>query len=131
MLAIVLVANPAATHATPRLGVGRVLLLGQFILAGSCAALAVADEKSSYCSLGGQLLAAGFGIGLIAPSMTATLLGSVPKDRSGIMSGVLISARQLGSVLGIALFGSLITHSGQFIPGLRFAVVFSAGLVLV
>jgi MFS transporter, DHA2 family, methylenomycin A resistance protein len=77
------------------------------------------------------LLAAGFGIGLTVPPLTATALGSVPKDRSGIASGALISARQLGSVLGVSLFGSLIGSGDQFISGLRVAIAFSAALVLV
>jgi hypothetical protein len=39
--------------------------------------------------------------------LTSTLLGSVEKPRSGVAAGVLNSTRQTGSVLGVALFGSL------------------------
>jgi MFS transporter, DHA2 family, methylenomycin A resistance protein len=131
MLAIVLVANLVAARLVRRFGVRSVMMLGQLILAGGCAGLVVADQNSPYAALGGQLLAAGFGIGLTVPPLTATALGSVPKDRSGIASGALISARQLGSVLGVSLFGSLIGSGDQFISGLRVAIAFSAALVLV
>jgi hypothetical protein len=44
---------------------------------------------------------------LPVPPLTSTLLGSVEKSRSGMAAGVLNSTRQPGSVLGVALFGSL------------------------
>ncbi len=54
-----------------------------------------------------QLAALGFGLGLVVPAMTAALLGSVNASRSGIASGTLNTARQAGSVIGVALLGSL------------------------
>jgi DHA2 family methylenomycin A resistance protein-like MFS transporter len=61
----------------------------------------------------------GCGIALSVPPLTSALLGSVEKSRSGVAAGVLNSARQTGSVLGVALFGSLIGHTNDFIFGIR------------
>jgi DHA2 family methylenomycin A resistance protein-like MFS transporter len=58
------------------------------------------------------------------------LLGSVDPSRSGIAAGVLNATRQTGSVLGVALFGSLIAQSGAFILGLRLSLVISAVVML-
>jgi MFS transporter, DHA2 family, methylenomycin A resistance protein len=44
------------------------------------------------------------------PPLVSALLGRVAKSRSGIAAGVFNFARQTGSVLGVALFGSLIAH---------------------
>jgi len=44
--------------------------------------------------------------------MTASLLGSVDRTRSGIAAGTLNSARQTGRMIGVALFGSLIAGNG-------------------
>jgi MFS transporter, DHA2 family, methylenomycin A resistance protein len=72
----------------------------------------------------------GCGIALSVPPLTSALLGSVKKSRSGIAAGVLNSARQSGSVLGVALFGSLIGQTNDFISGVRIALVFSALLLV-
>ena len=70
----------------------------------------------------------GGGLGLLVPPMTATLLGSVDKSRSGIAAGVLNSTRQTGSVLGVALFGSLL-GGGAFLTGARASLIISAALL--
>jgi DHA2 family methylenomycin A resistance protein-like MFS transporter len=64
------------------------------------------------------------------PPLTSTLLGSVEKSRSGIAAGVLNSTRQTGSVLGVALFGSLIGQANAFMAGTHAALAISAGLLL-
>ena len=61
----------------------------------------------------------GGGLGLLVPPLTSTLLGSVEKSRSGIAAGVLNATRQTGSVLGVALFGSLVGQSGGLMSGLH------------
>jgi DHA2 family methylenomycin A resistance protein-like MFS transporter len=74
---------------------------------GSLALLPIAAD-SSYLSMLVQLIAMGAGLGLLVPPLNAVLLGSVPKTRSGIASGVLNSMRQSGSVIGVAVLGSLV-----------------------
>jgi DHA2 family methylenomycin A resistance protein-like MFS transporter len=70
------------------------------------------------------------GLGLLVPPLTSTLLGSVEKSRSGIAAGVLNATRQTGSVLGVALFGSLVSRSGVFMTGLHTSLIISAGVLL-
>jgi DHA2 family methylenomycin A resistance protein-like MFS transporter len=77
-----------------------------------------------------QFIAIGAGLGLLAPSLTSTLLGSVEKTRSGIAAGVLNSTRQTGSVLGVALFGSLVSHVNNFIPAAHESLIISVVLLL-
>jgi MFS transporter, DHA2 family, methylenomycin A resistance protein len=64
------------------------------------------------------------------PPLTSTLLGSVEKSRSGIAAGVLNATRQTGSVLGVALFGSLVAQSHDFMPGLHASLLTSAAVLL-
>jgi DHA2 family methylenomycin A resistance protein-like MFS transporter len=72
-------------------------------------------------------LALGFGVGLVVPAMTASLLGVVDRSRSGVASGTLNTARQTGSVVGVALFGALIA-GGRLAAGLHSALLITAGL---
>jgi DHA2 family methylenomycin A resistance protein-like MFS transporter len=76
------------------------------------------------------LIVIGAGLGLLVPPLTSTLLGSVEKSRSGIAAGVLNATRQTGSVLGVALFGSLIGRSGAFMTGAYASLIISACLLL-
>jgi len=54
----------------------------------------------------------------------------VEKSRSGVAAGVLNSARQTGSVLGVALFGCLIAQTNDFMFGADAALIISALLLL-
>jgi MFS transporter, DHA2 family, methylenomycin A resistance protein len=72
------------------------------------------------------LIAVGGGLGLLVPPLTSTLLGSVEKPRSGVAAGVLNSTRQIGSVLGVALFGSLVGSRDSSVFGLNAALIISA-----
>ena len=72
----------------------------------------------------------GGGLGLLVPPLTSTLLGSVEKSRSGIAAGVLNATRQTGSVLGVALFGSLAGQAGGLLRGTQESLIISAALLL-
>jgi MFS transporter, DHA2 family, methylenomycin A resistance protein len=62
--------------------------------------------------------------------MTGALMGSVDRARSGVASGALNTSRQAGSVLGVAVFGSLVAGQAQFVTGLHAALVISLVVVL-
>jgi DHA2 family methylenomycin A resistance protein-like MFS transporter len=64
------------------------------------------------------------------PPLTSTLLGSVEKSRSGIAAGVLNATRQTGSVLGVALFGSLAGQTDAFMSGAHASLIISAVILL-
>jgi DHA2 family methylenomycin A resistance protein-like MFS transporter len=81
-----------------------------------------------------QLLALvpiGIGAGTASPPMMTALLEAVDPDRAGLASGFLNAARQTGSALGVALFGALIADAAQLDRGMAWALVISAGTLLV
>jgi DHA2 family methylenomycin A resistance protein-like MFS transporter len=130
MRGIVLPAILLAARAAERFGAPAVIAAGAAIAAAGCVALLGIERGTSYWAQCAQLVAIGLGLGLIVPPLTSALLGSVEKARSGIAAGVLNATRQTGSVLGVALFGSLIGRSPEFIPGARASLVIAAGLLL-
>ncbi|MFZ1996342.1 MAG: hypothetical protein WAU75_19680, partial [Solirubrobacteraceae bacterium] len=103
---------------------------GALLMAAGAVALEGIGPHSAFATLVAQLIAIGFGLGLIVPVMTAGLLGSVERSRSGVASGTLNTARQTGSVIGVALFGSLIA-GGRTVGGLHTALLIATGLSLV
>ena len=128
MLGAVLPVNLLAPRIAERIGASRTIALGSCIAAAGSLGLLSVGPGTSYWAVGLQLVALGGGLGLLVPPLTSTLLGSVEKSRSGIAAGVLNSTRQTGSVLGVALFGSLI--GGAFMPGTHEALLISAAVLL-
>lgn len=130
MMAVVFPVNLLAPRLAERIGARAVIAIGALISAAGCVALLSIAPGTGYWAIGPQLVAIGGGLGLLVPPMTSTLLGSVEKSRSGIAAGVLNSARQTGSALGVALFGSFIGRNDTFLFGARVALIVSAVLLV-
>jgi MFS transporter, DHA2 family, methylenomycin A resistance protein len=130
MMGVVLPVNLIAPRLAERFGAPAVIAVGSLVAAAGCLTLLGVDRGTSYWAMCAQLVAMGGGLGLLVPPLTSTLLGSVDKSRSGVAAGVLNSARQTGSVIGVALFGSFIGSSDTFMFGVRIALLTSAILLL-
>lgn len=135
MTAAVLVANLTTRRLAGLIGARAVILAGLAAMAAGCAGLFGAGPHTPYAEIVGQQVLLGAGVGLLVPPMTSALMGSVHRSRSGAASGTLNAMRQAGSVIGVAVFGSLIAAKGQFAEGFHIAliiavVVIAAGAVL-
>jgi MFS transporter, DHA2 family, methylenomycin A resistance protein len=126
MTAAVTAANISSGRLARGLPPAGIIACGAALMAAAYAGLLGIQAGTSYPELAGQLAACGFGIGLLVPAMTSALLGSADPSRSGVASGTLNSARQTGSVIGVALFGSLI--AGHLVAGLHVALAIAAAL---
>ncbi|MET9531835.1 MULTISPECIES: MFS transporter [unclassified Streptomyces] len=94
-------------------------------VAGGLAAVAVAlagcvwvSSSTGVVALGAALFFGGLGAGLAFTVTSDVLLSSVPKDQAGAASAVSETAYELGTALGIALLGSVVTgiYRGFSIP---------------
>jgi DHA2 family methylenomycin A resistance protein-like MFS transporter len=128
MTAIVMGANVMAGRASSGRAARPTLILGAALLAAGSLSLLGTGPGSAYAALVAPLMAIGFGLGLIVPIITSALLGSVDSSRSGLAAGTLNTARQAGSVLGVAVLGSLagsgLTH------GLHVALIITAAIAI-
>jgi MFS transporter, DHA2 family, methylenomycin A resistance protein len=130
MLGAVLPVNLIAPRVTERIGAPATIAAGAALSALGCLAMLGIEAGTSYAAISAQLIAISGGLGLLVPPLTSTLLGSVEKSRSGIAAGVLNATRQTGSVLGVALFGSLAGRENAFMAGMHESLVISACLLL-
>jgi DHA2 family methylenomycin A resistance protein-like MFS transporter len=130
MLGAVLPVNLLAPRVTERIGAPATISAGAALSACGCLAMLGMAPGTSYSAICLQMIAISTGLGLLVPPLTSTLLGSVEKSRSGIAAGVLNATRQTGSVLGVALFGSLISQSDSFMAGTHASLVISAFVLL-
>jgi DHA2 family methylenomycin A resistance protein-like MFS transporter len=120
MTLLMIPANLAAGRLTGRLGVTRTLGLGQALMAAGL--LGLCFGGTTIWQLTGWLLPIGVGAGLVAPSATTLMLDGVPPERSGLGSGLLNAARQLGSGAAPAVFGALL-GGAHFLTGYRVSIV--------
>lgn len=131
MLGTVLPVNLVAPRLAERIGGPATIGIGAALSSLGCLAMLNIAPGTSYWQLCIQMIVLSAGLGLLVPPLTSALLGSVEKSRSGIAAGVLNATRQTGSVLGVALFGSLIGNASAFMAGTHASLVISAVVLAV
>lgn len=132
MMGILMGMNVVAGRLAVRFGPRALATSGLLLSAlGYLAMAAVAAIPSSW-PLAASMLVAGSGIALTIPTITAATLNAASAAHAGIASGLLNTARQIGGVLGVALFGFLVHPSGaaSFLHGLRQALIISVALLV-
>jgi DHA2 family methylenomycin A resistance protein-like MFS transporter len=129
MTAAILGANLVSGRVTAAIGPTRAIVAGLAALTAGCAGLLWAGPATGYPALLAQQILLGGGLGTLVPPMTSVLLASAERSRSGVTSGALTAFRQAGSLLGVALFGSL--AATDFYGGFHRALWISIALLLV
>ncbi|MBN9619510.1 MAG: MFS transporter [Actinobacteria bacterium] len=85
------------------------LIAGSLLSAGGIlAARECLDAHPSFAALAASLGVAGFGFGVAVVPLTSAVLGHVPAARSGMAASATNTARQIGSVVGVAALGALV-----------------------
>ncbi|WP_144108146.1 MFS transporter [Paraburkholderia sp. BCC1886] len=132
MTAVVMAVNIVASRSLHRVGAKRMMIGGMVVAALGYLLLLPVSFGGSYGALVVPMLIAAGGIAAVVPTMTNLTLSSVDAARSGIAAGVLNSARQVGGMLGVAVFGFFVrdTQPAAFMRGMHLSIVTAAGLLL-
>jgi EmrB/QacA subfamily drug resistance transporter len=102
---------PLATRTTAeRFRPGIVLGVGMGITALGVASMYGLGRSSTWTALIPGLLLTGFGIGIVNPAIARTALGVVPRERSGMASGISNTFRIGGLATGVAALGAVFQH---------------------
>jgi MFS family permease len=111
-------------------------MLGMGVLAVGLVILSLLGPGSGLWQVALGLAFAGFGTGAFISPNTSALMGSAPRARQGIASGVQGVARNVGMVLGIGLAGAILTtHLAQnaadsLYMGIRQGFLVAAGVAV-
>ncbi|KAF1071796.1 MAG: Multidrug resistance protein Stp [Pseudomonas citronellolis] len=132
MTAVLMAMNLLAGRLAGRCSERRLVALGLALSALGYAALLPGVAQGAYAWLMLPMLLAGAGIALAIPTFTHAVLTAVPAQRAGIAAGLLNAARQLGGVIGVALFGGFIRNPqpAALVHGLQQALLVCAVLLL-
>ncbi|WP_020118459.1 MFS transporter [Streptomyces canus] len=111
MMGGLLVASRLAPKVVTRFGARATVSAGLVVLAfaGLLGSRTTADSGYGFVALWLSLTGFGFGLSLI-PAMNGGL-SALPRDRAGSGSGLLMTMRQVGGAIGIALLGSLLAST--------------------
>jgi DHA2 family methylenomycin A resistance protein-like MFS transporter len=80
-------------------------------------------NSPSYFLLMLPLAAIGFGVTFTMPASTIAIINSVPSERTGIASGAFNTSRQIGSLIGVAVFGTILNTAPSFISGMHIGLI--------
>ncbi|MFJ7303625.1 MFS transporter [Streptomyces sp. NPDC099088] len=111
MMGGLLIASRAAQPLLARFGARAVITAGLVTLAFAAflGSRTTVDDGYGFTALWLSVAGLGFGFAVV-PSMSAAL-GALPRDRAGSGSGLLMTVRQVGGAIGIALLGSLLASA--------------------
>jgi EmrB/QacA subfamily drug resistance transporter len=87
-----------------------VLYAGLGIFLSSALLMTQASASTSHAIIAIAMALAGLGIGLILPNLTLIMQSSAPRQQLGVATAMLQSMRMIGSMLGAAIVGSLISN---------------------
>jgi DHA2 family methylenomycin A resistance protein-like MFS transporter len=128
MTALVAGVNLLAGRLVQRHGPRLPLVIGQLVLGGGLLGLLAIAHNSPTVLIEALLVPVGVGAGLTIPPLTTAFMDDIRTEQAGLGAGVLNSARQLGSALGVAVFGALI--GTNLTRGLHVSLLLGASTVL-
>ncbi|MFB4304127.1 MFS transporter [Actinomadura sp. NTSP31] len=124
---------PVSGRLTARFGTRLPLGAGTALAAAGCLSLLRVGAGGSYPALLPALLAIGIGDGLIVTAVVAAAMRAVPPAHAGLAGGFNNTARQVGTALGVAVYGAVAGSAltpGSFVSGVHVLAWVSVGLWL-
>lgn len=126
-----LLVSPLAGRAGRRVSPGLLTAVGLALEgAGILSLAALVAPDTQPLALAPALVAIGVGIGIVLPNVAGVAIGAVPALDIGKASGTLATARQLGSVFGIAVPVAVFQLSGSYATALSTTDGVRAALLL-
>jgi EmrB/QacA subfamily drug resistance transporter len=106
---IMAVVAPISGSLSDRIGSRLLSTLGMLVMAAGIFLLSLLKPDASNSAILIGLAVTGLGTGIFISPNTSALMGSAPRQRQGIASGILATARNVGMVLGVGLAGAILT----------------------
>jgi EmrB/QacA subfamily drug resistance transporter len=125
---VMAVAAPVAGHLTGRRGPLIPLTASGVLMAVGGVMLLGLTPRTSYPWLACAFAVLGAGLGLVNPPVTNAGVSGMPPEQAGVASAVISSTRQIGSVLGVAVMGAMLTsgYHARLAAGMPRAAALSA-----
>ena len=104
----VIIGSVVATKLLPRIGAKYLIVAGMVGISLGLLSISRLTVDSPYVAFGAMLGFLSLGMGLAMAPATDAIMGAVDKARAGVGSATNDTTRELGSALGVAIFGSIV-----------------------
>jgi len=111
--AVLAVAAMSSTVVDRLIGTKAVVTVGLLVVAGGFWQLATTTTTQSFGHALVGMVLLGLGAGLIIAPATASVMGTLSRDRAGVGSATNSTALQVGGALGVAVIGSVLSSRYQ------------------
>ncbi|MGB3717643.1 MAG: MFS transporter [Candidatus Promineifilaceae bacterium] len=101
------IAAPISGSLSDRYGTRPITVIGLFVLAIGYLALGTLQADTSALGFVLRFLPIGIGMGIFQSPNNSAIMGTAPRRRLGIVSGMLAATRSLGQTTGVALIGAV------------------------
>ena len=98
---------PVAGSLSDRFGARPITVIGLALVLTGYLAVGTLDEETSALEYVLLFLPIGLGMGVFQSPNNSAIMGSVPREKSGVAGGLLSETRALGQTSGIAILGTL------------------------
>lgn len=113
MMAGLMVSAGASKRLLTKIGAARGTVAGMLISAAALAVLSGVSVDTDMVWIGIGLTFFGLGAGMALTSAMDAVLSSLPRESAGAGSGVVMTLRQIGGALGVAILGSILLSEYQ------------------
>ncbi|MFS1026487.1 MFS transporter [Enterococcus casseliflavus] len=120
MMIVFVIGNLIYSKATNRLGTKMPLVIG-LSMAGFGSLLLTITLSLPYAVIAAIYAFANLGVGIAVPSMTSIAMQSAGNENSNVASSVLNVARQIGSLIGVAVTGILFYQAASYTLGATYS----------
>jgi EmrB/QacA subfamily drug resistance transporter len=90
-----------------------VAIIGSLVLAGGVYLLSTMNVSTTERTVIIFMIVLGIGLGLLQPVLTLAVQNAIPRSRLGAGTGAVTYLRTLGSTLGTAIVGSIVTNASE------------------
>jgi DHA2 family methylenomycin A resistance protein-like MFS transporter len=102
---------PISTRMASRWGFRVPVVLGAILGGAGLLTLTTLAPETEFAAIWWRLVLFGVGFGLMLAPLAAVVVTSVPPWRAGLASAINATARQIGAVFGVAVLGTVVSHS--------------------
>lgn len=100
---------PLSGSLSDRWGTRPVTVVGLFLILVGYLSVSTLDTNTSFLGFVLRMLPVGLGMATFQSPNNSAIMGSVPRQRLGVASGILSTTRTMGQTIGIALLGAFFT----------------------
>lgn len=109
MAVLTMVASPLSGRIVGSRGARIPLVISGVALTAACVMLAQMEPTTPFTWLFGAYVVFGVGFGLVNAPITNAAVSGMPRAQAGVASAIASTSRQIGSTLGVAVVGALVT----------------------